>query len=108
MKNRKNKRKQGQYAPLIQERKIQKPVPHTYTAVEIVNEAENSEVFLVTEASHSSELVADDKLILNVTEKLFRVILDSSQRIIPLIDETYSISSEVRSILVYEKAGNIS
>ncbi len=45
--------------------------------------------------------MADDKLILNVTEKLSRVILDSSQRIIPLIDETYSILLEVRSILQY-------
>jgi len=101
MKSWKNKRKQGKYALLIQERKIQKPLPHTYTAVEIVNEAEITEEFLVTEASQSSELVADDNLILNETEKLIRVILDGSQRVIPLIDETYSIMSEVRSIVDY-------
>jgi hypothetical protein len=45
--------------------------------------------------------VADDNLILNETEKLIRVILDGSQRVIPLIDEKYSILSEVRSILEY-------
>ena len=101
MKSWKNTRKKGQYALLIQERKIQKPLPHTYTAVEIVNEAEITEEFLVTEASQSSELVADDNLILNETEKLIRVILDGSQRVIPLIDETYSIMSEVRSIVEY-------
>ena len=101
MKKWKNRRKQGHYALLIQERKIQKPVPHTYSAVEIVNEAEINEEFLVTEASQSSELVADDNLILNETEKLIRVILDGSQRVIPLIDEKYSILSEVRSILEY-------
>ncbi len=50
MKSWKNKRKQGKYALLIQERKIQKPLPHTYTAVEIVNESEITEEFLVTEA----------------------------------------------------------
>ena len=95
MKSWKNKRKQGKYALLIQERKIQKPLPHTYTAVEIVNEAEITEEFLVTEASQSSELVADDNLILNETEKLIR---DGSQRVIPLIDETYSIMSEHRKV----------
>ena len=45
--------------------------------------------------------MADDNLILNETEKLIRVILDGSQRVIPLIDEKYSILSEVRSILEY-------
>ena len=50
MKSWKNKRKQGKYALLIQERKIHKPLPHNYTAVEIVNEAEITEEFLVTEA----------------------------------------------------------
>ena len=62
----------------------------------------NAEDLLVTEAFPSIELMPDDTLILNESEQPIRVNLkDGYQSIIPLMDDTYSIMSQVTSLLKY-------
>ena len=48
-------------------------------------------------------MLDDDTIIHKETEKLFRVTLDSSQSSILLIDETYSIMSEITSLIEFLK-----
>ena len=97
----KNKIKEAQYGPLLVEKKTRKRkyVADTNSADGNVN-GSNAEDLLVTEDSPSIE--PDDILLLNESEQPMRVNLnDGYQSIIPLIDDTYSIMSQVTSLLKY-------
>ena len=97
----KNKIKEAQYGPLLVEKKTRKRkyVADKNSADENVN-GSNAEDLLVTEDSPSIE--PDDILLLNESEQPMRVNLnDGYQSIIPLIDDTYSIMSQVTSLLKY-------
>ena len=99
----KNKINEAQYGPSLVEKKTRKrkSVANTNSADGNVN-GSNAEDLLVTEASPSIELMQNDTLILNESEQPIRVNLnDGYQSIIPLIDDTYSIMSQVTSLLKY-------
>ena len=99
----KNKIKEAQYGLLLVEKKTRKRknVVDTNSAVGNIN-GSNAEDLLETEAFPSIELMPDDTLILNESEQPIRVNLkDGYQSIIPLMDDTYSIMSQVTSLLKY-------
>ena len=98
-----NKIKEAQYGPLLVEKKTRKRknVADTNSAVGNVN-GSNAEDLIVTEAFPSIELMPDDTLIFNESEQPIRVNLkDGYQSIIPLMDDKYSIMSQVTSLLKY-------
>jgi len=91
------------YAPLNAERNLrkQKKIVDTNISDANVNGSDVAEELQETNDSQSSELMPDDILVLNETEKPIRINLESSQSCIPLIDATYSIMTEVTSLLEY-------
>ena len=97
--------KEALYAPLLEEKKSKSTTAVPYTADRNVNESDIAEELLVFETSQSlmKIMLDDDTIIHKETEKLFRVTLDSSQSSILLIDETYSIMSEITSHIEFLK-----
>jgi hypothetical protein len=97
--------KEALYAPLLEEKKSKNTTAVPYTADRNVNESDIAEELLAFETSQSlmKIMLDDDTIIHKETEKLFRVTLDSSQSSFLLIDETYSIMSEITSLIEFLK-----
>ena len=90
---------------MLEEKKSKNTTAVPYTADRNINESDIAEELLVFETSQSlmKIMLDDDTIIHKETEKLFRVTLDSSQSSILLIDETYSIMSEITSLIEFLK-----